>query len=128
MICITYLPQCFQFLLRIQCTIFCRLRNIDHTRLYHMWICLITKESFHVRCNTGSFQLAKLARNRNYFMSCCFNRTSFMHRNMTTFTGNHTLIVTKQCFNDSLVCLRSTNKKLYFSIFTATCFFNFFLC
>ena len=88
----------------------------------------ITKERFHVRCNTGSFQLAKLARNRNYLMSCCFNCTSFMYRNMTTFTSNDTLIVTKQCFNDCLVCLCSTNKKLNFSIFTATCFFNFFLC
>ena len=88
-----YLINCFQFRLFINRSNLCRIGNVYHFRLYHMFKTLVCKMCICVRRNLLCRQLSVRCLYAQAFMTAGLQSTCLMNINMSCFCRDHSLIM-----------------------------------
>ena len=88
-----HLINCFQFRLFINRSDLCRIGNVYHFRLYHMFKTLVCKMCICVRCDLLSRQLSIRCFNTQTFMTACLQSACLMDIDMPCFCRDHSLIM-----------------------------------
>ena len=117
--------QSLQFIQRVKCTVFRRMRYIYHSRSHHVIPARVLVESRHITVYFFRIQLSFMVRQSQHLMSSCFHRPGFMLVDMTCFCSNHSLIRTKQGRNDRGIGLCTSHHKMYFCLRASASFCNF---
>ena len=94
-----------------------------------MFVCCIAPVCIVAVLDRFCCQFAVLCRRQDdNFMACCFNSTCFMHIQVTGIRTENTLMRTQDGCDDSHICLRTANQKMYIQIFFAASLFDQFSC
>ena len=117
--------QSLQFIQRIKCTVFRRMRYIHHSRSHHVIPARVLVESRHITVYFFRIQLSFMVRQSQHLMSSCFHRSGLMLVDVARFCCNHSFIRTKQGRNDRGIGLRTSHHEMYFRLRTPASFCNF---
>ena len=114
------------FLLCIQGSIFCRMRNIYHARKYHMFIISICIIILNILFQYRSLNLTILLRNLQHFISRILDCPCLVYADMTCISSHHAFVILQHRSNHHRIGLCTAHKKLNFSFRTLTRLLNFF--
>ena len=101
------------------------LRNIHHARLYHVLVgCIIPMRLIRLSDFRRSQSAVRRGGQNNNLMPCRFNRTCFMHIQMSRIRAENTLIGAQNTPDYSQICLRAANQKMHINILSAARLLN----
>ena len=116
----------FQLVFRVNRAVFGRMRDIDHTREYHVVVARVRIERLHIVAQVVRIELAVLMRNGQHLVAGGLDGAGFMRIHMPAGGRYNALIRTEQRINDDHVGLCAAGQEIHLSVRAVRRCFNLF--